>query len=692
MRSLPHRQPFAAHPLALLAVAFACGIPCGPFISVHPILLVLCALSATAAFLLLLREKTLPATMLLSVAFLFTGAILAGIEQHNVRADSLKLLLDDGTIAVGDPIELTGVLEAQPEPAPESFHLVLRVERLKFRDAERTTSGIVTLLLPVARTRIAAYQSLELRYGARIRVMTALKREDNFRNPGVSSFTEYLDRKGYDATGVVKSLSLIERLDDERVFLPLAWLYEWRERLQEQINCQFAHETASVLNASLLGNRYFLSRPTSERFRAGGTFHVLVISGLHISFIGGVVLLIARRLTKRKGWQFLLSATALWGYALAVGAEASVVRAALMFTLIAFAPVIARHSGSLNALGATALALLARRPSDLFDPSFQLTFVSVLAIVVLAWPLLQRLTDIGSWRPTREQPYPPTCSPWLRSLAEVLFWSERKWARELAGLSYDYRLFKAPLAANLERYHLQAFLRYAFAAFVVSACVQLALLPFLILYFHRLSVSALLLNVGVSVLMAALTFAAIAGMLLALLNHTLAAPLIKLTNALDWLMVHSVDPFARFGVASLRLPEYSGWAVAIYGLFFLPLLIIALALAKWNPLRNALRRPGDSSQTGRRGGSVVRVAVALQFVAVIIVTTHPHSASHADGRLRLDFLDVGQGDAALVTMPDGTTLLVDGGGRPTFLNREKDKREVDDSEAESFEPDARSIG
>src|SRR6185436_2751468 len=33
-----------------------------------------------------------------------------------------------------------------------------------------------------------------------------------------------------------------------------------------------------------------------------------------------------------------------------------------------------------------------------------------------------------------------------------------------------------------------------------------------------------------------------------------------------------------------------------------------------------------------------------------------------DGKLRVDFLDVGQGDSALITMPDGTTLLVDGGG------------------------------
>ncbi|HEX2269349.1 MAG TPA: ComEC/Rec2 family competence protein, partial [Pyrinomonadaceae bacterium] len=54
----------------------------------------------------------------------------------------------------------------------------------------------------------------------------------------------------------------------------------------------------------------------------------------------------------------------------------------------------------------------------------------------------------------------------------------------------------------------------------------------------------------------------------------------------------------------------------------------------------------------------------VQCVLIMILILHPFSASQTDGQLRVDFLDVGQGDAALITMPDGTTLLVDGGGRP----------------------------
>jgi competence protein ComEC len=66
---------------------------------------------------------------------------------------------------------------------------------------------------------------------------------------------------------------------------------------------------------------------------------------------------------------------------------------------------------------------------------------------------------------------------------------------------------------------------------------------------------------------------------------------------------------------------------------------------------------------------------------------HPLSEGRADDRLRIDFLDVGQGDAALLTAPDGTTLLVDAGGRTRFR-----AAGGDGEDATPFELDARGIG
>ncbi len=131
-------------------------------------------------------------------------------------------------------------------------------------------------------------------------------------------------------------------------------------------------------------------------------------------------------------------------------------RAALMFTFVGFGALLFRPATSLNVLGAAALALLVHSPQEIFDPSFQLTFLSVLAIVAIAWPLLQRFAAIGSWYPTGETPYPPICSRELRTFCELLFWSERHWKREMARSTHRYRLFKTPLAVRLERYRLQA--------------------------------------------------------------------------------------------------------------------------------------------------------------------------------------------------------------------------------------------
>jgi len=690
MQQRLHSKLFHSHPLAQLAGAFALGILAHSAFAIPlGVLIPIAGLATLLGVLSLATERLAVAAILVTIAACGSGATLASIEQTRVPSNQLKRLLDEKAIALGEPLEVTGVLEREPEIAPERWYLNLRAERIRSRGGDREVTGVVTLLLPVtSASNREELAQLNLRHGARVRVMTRLERSDDFRNPGVSPFSEYLDRKGYDATGFVKSPLLIERLGNTRVFLPLAWLYEWRRHLQAEIDSRFSKETAGVLDAALLGNRYNLSRATSERFREGGTFHVLVISGLHITFLGGLVFLVARRLTKNKAAQFLLSAAVLWGYSLAVGAESSVVRAALMFTIVLLAPLVSRRATSLNALGGAALALLLWRPSDLLDPSFQLTFVSVLAIVILAWPIVQKASEVGSWRPTRETPVPPAVAMWLRTICEVLFWSEREWSRELKRTNYTCKLFKSPLAKTLERFHLQRALRYAFAATVVSVSVQIALLPLQVVYFHRLSFASLLLNIGVSVLMAGVAITAAVGLLLAQISSAAAAPFISLTNALNWLMIHSVDPFARAGMASVRLPEYSGWASAVYGFYYVPLVGLAVLLARWQPFRVTLAHAPRSANASLNPSRFTWVIFSVQLVCVALVVFHPFSAAGPDGKLRIDFLDVGQGDAALVTLPDNTTFLIDGGGKPGMF-RENFAGEGGEG---AFERDTRSIG
>ncbi|HYH86445.1 MAG TPA: ComEC/Rec2 family competence protein [Pyrinomonadaceae bacterium] len=698
MLTAPHRPNFSAHPLAALAAAFAVGVLLARLVSPPlSLCLTLAAIITVSTALATLWNRLALATWLVVVAFVCAGASLAALEGRRAHGDTrLRSFYERGEIAPGDPVDLTCVLERAPEIMPDGLMLSLRVEAARFKATDQACSGRVELFAPARDARSAQqYDALELRRGARVRVMSALARAERFRNPGVTASGEFLERRDLDARGTIKSALLVERLDDERVFVPLAWLDEWRAALIRRADRTFSVDAAGVFKAAVLGNRYGLSRDTAERFREGGTFHVLVISGLHITFIGALVWFVARRFTRRRAWQWAASVACVWVYAVGVGAESSVVRASLMFTLAALAPAIGRRSSPLNSMGGAGLALLIWRPANLFDPSFQLTFLSVAAIVAIALPALSNLKAVGEWRPTRATPCPPACPRWFRSLGETLYWSERDWRREMALSTHSYRLFKTPWAARLERLRAQALLRFVFAAATVSVAVQIALLPLFVVYFHRLSLASLVLNLFVGALMVAHAFAALAALAVSQLSATLAAPLVRLTEACASLMIHSVDPFARAHAASLRLPEYTGAASAIYALYFAPLLFLTFALLRWRPVSSSTR-PSDDDEDAEsnwlrvvaRSRALKLAGFALVSIAFIIIA-HPLSAGRPDGRLRVDFLDVGQGDAALVTMPDGATLLVDGGGRPTFGAR---RVGGDGEDAEQFEPDSRGVG
>ena len=109
-------------PLAQLAAAFCGGILLS---NTEPPLhfLAVCALFTTVGctLLLLLRRPT-PATFFLFLAFVFAGSTLAALECRPSGQNRLKRLLDERVITPGDPVEVTGVLQQNPE---SSWHHVV---------------------------------------------------------------------------------------------------------------------------------------------------------------------------------------------------------------------------------------------------------------------------------------------------------------------------------------------------------------------------------------------------------------------------------------------------------------------------------------------------------------------------------------------------------------------------------------
>jgi len=605
------------------------------------------------------------------------GMSLMSVRERRSSASELVSLIEDKRESAFD---LVGTVDGPFELSRTGAYFQIRIKAIIRNGSSLPVDGMLSLFKPFRReSERQELIALNLCHRDLIRFSALLNREDKFRNPGGTRLDEYLERNGYFAVGVVRSsIVMVQR---HQGFRPTDWLYAWRQALQREIDALFSPDTAGVLSATLTGNRHNLSKSTAERFREGGTFHVLVISGVHITFIGAAVLLLVRRISRRRILQFIVPAVVVWSYSLAVGADSSVIRSALMFTFIAFGRIVFRGTSSLNALGAAALVTLVRDPQQLFDPSWQLTFLAVLAIVVLGWPLISSVSDIGHWRPTAVTPYPPACTRWIKSLAEILFWNEEGFRKHLATTPQKYNLFKSPIAVRLARLHLQRPIRYAFGACVVSVSVGFMLLPFQISYFHRLSLAGLFLNIVVGFLLALLAALALFAIVLAHVSAMLALPFVKVAELVSSLMIHSVDPFSKIGIGSFRLPEYTGLAWWLYVIYFVPLLWLVLRLNSWRPLSGPSQKSAPAIP--------VFIPVLFHTFMTLLLLIHPLSAMRTNGRLHIAFLDVGQGDSALVTMPDGQTLLIDGGGRPQFQNSAGTKT---DESVENFEPDSRSIG
>src|SRR5262249_43490026 len=121
-------------------------------------------------------------------------------------------------------------------------------------------------------------------------------------------------------------------------------------------------------------------------FRRAGVYHLLAVSGFNVALIAGATfaLLNLARFPHRSAAAIAIVVVA--AFAAVVGPQASVLRAAIMATLVLGAPVIQRESPVLTALALSAIVILALRPADLHDPGFQPSFAATLGIVLAPLP------------------------------------------------------------------------------------------------------------------------------------------------------------------------------------------------------------------------------------------------------------------------------------------------------------------
>lgn len=230
-----------------------------------------------------------------------------------------------------------------------------------------------------------------LRPGDRLAFHAAIEPPRSLGNPGEFDYAAFMRQN--DLQGSAFCLRQQWRLVSDSVgnmSLPVRAL-RWRSYLVEQYGQHFSDTTLAIVSSLTLGDRTRLTPDLREHFAQGGVSHILALSGLHLAILFALFhWLLLRHLWRRRA-RLCGAAVCLllvWTFVFIAGLPASLVRAAVMLTLLQVGLLWRRDSNPLSGLMVAATFILVVWPQSLFDIGFQLSFVSVLGMLVI----LPRLT------------------------------------------------------------------------------------------------------------------------------------------------------------------------------------------------------------------------------------------------------------------------------------------------------------
>ncbi|OGR82140.1 MAG: DNA internalization-related competence protein ComEC/Rec2 [Elusimicrobia bacterium RIFCSPHIGHO2_01_FULL_64_10] len=470
--------------------------------------------------------------------------LIAGILAWHRFAPS-----PDPSIPYGN-VSVQGVVDSFPVPSggPRPGITV----RLKCDEI----SGNLLVRLPGA---------VDVAYGDKIAAAGTMERPAGPRNPGGPDEKLVLKRKG--ALGRLT----VKRRDDFRILERgggsafLRRIFRVRKSLEEIIDRELPPPERDVAKLILLGGGT-LDPKVRDSFAKSGTAHLLAISGGHVAFIAGIIgaALTVFRLPRRAVFGFTILLLAM--YCVMAGSSPSVLRAVIMIGIHLAGLALNREPELSTSLSWAALCILCLNPMELYNPGFQLSFLSVF--------ILGSLDGTGG-------------NVFFRAAASSAF----VWLGTMAVAAYHFQIF-CP----------------------VSIFSNLVLFPYL----------GVVLACGA----AFLALGSVSGPAGGVLGGSLWLSVKALLAMSRWF---SSLPFAWFHVSPPASWEIAGSLLLAFGWAF-------------------------RSGLGRKNIWIFTAALlALNFSAWSAV----FRAAPED--LRVTFLDVGHGDAALLEFPGGGTLLVDGG-------------------------------
>ncbi len=602
-----------SRPVIPILVSLILGIACGLWLPGHKVYAYFVILVCTGLIVyFILQKKTvliLPAILFFAFGYLSLQPWVAPKFPSNHITNFLDL----------QKWRIVGLIDESP---------IINKDRLKFILQVRTLGEDKDNTFPVTgKIRVTARGNFpDISIGDKVSFTGKIRSIRNFNNPGGFDYKKYMAFKKIWGTSYVrgKDLIVIKRNSGKGIDKTIA---DARSRISDLIDSTGEGDNRGVLKALIIGDKNSISKNLKESFNRAGVGHILAISGLHIGIVATVAFFFFKWILsyfKYFLWNALtikiaavLSLFPVVIYGLLSGMSPSTQRAVIMVTVFLMTFLFEREHDSINTLAIAAMIILVVHPPSLFSISFQLSFIAVLAII--------------------------------------------------------YGLSRIRIKSKTRKQGLFQLRKKVYLFLLTSLFAILGTLPLLMLYFNQVSFVGLLANL---LIIPIIGFIVVPLGLFSVLLYPVSvygaawcitANSELLAKALDIVIWFSDLPFASIKTVTPTYFEICCYYVLGWAVLYLIGSYYENADKKDKPpgetdlTDNKKELKKQSTASGRK--KVLAVAIVVIIAGTVDTCYWLYNRFWHDD-LRVTVIDVGQGSSALLEMPEGFNLLIDGGGFP----------------------------
>lgn len=460
--------------------------------------------------------------------------------------------------------------------------------------------------------KIDKKQEVNLEYGDKIFITGEFQEPQGMRNEGGFNYKEYL--KSLNIYGSVKAKN-IKVIEQNKGNIFMNFTYKISDEIKENIEEFMGEKYSGLLIGLLLGDSSKIDENIEENFKITSLTHILAVSGAQVSYIIVAMYSLLKRKIGIQKTRVVIIASLIF-YTALTGFSPSIVRAGIMGIILMISGLVFRKNDIINSIAISLFFMLVYNPFLLENVGLQLSYLGTIGIIGFNKTIILILKNIQ-----------------IRN---------KKW---------KYKINRKLILLISKIKEILA----------VTMSASLAVVPVMIYHFNLFGTYFLITNLLASIIIGPIT---LLGTLLVIISFIS----INIVKILSYILKFLIDillfisSFSKLPISKIYIPTPTITFIIIIYLSLIISLFIYKVFHERNPnttilrVRNLLALVKYKFKQNR--DDVIKKIVIISIVISLCIIFIPRD-------LKINFVDVGQGDSTFIITPKNKTILIDGGGSNT---------------------------